>query len=88
MSAYDQCREQGIRLKSYSVGDYRTTCPKCSHLRKKAHQRVPCLAVTIKSDSTLWHCHHCGWEGGSKNDQEVERNFRRLHGQTARSIYR
>lgn len=87
MSAFDQCREQGIRLKSYSSGTHRTTCPKCSHLRKRAHQKTPCLAVTIKSDSTLWYCHHCGWEGGARNDKSHDHRPKR-HRENARSLYR
>ena len=35
----------GIRLRSYAEGDHRTTCPECSHSRRKKSE--PCLAVKI-----------------------------------------
>lgn len=50
----------GIDLKGRSGEEVKTTCPQCSHTRKK--QSYPCLNVnTIKG---VWHCHHCGWSGG------------------------
>ncbi len=54
--------EHRIRLRSTALGDHHTTCPQCSHLRKKKSQ--PCLSVTIKPDGVVFHCHHCGWSGG------------------------
>src|SRR6185369_13332247 len=52
----------GIRLKNYGVGEHTTTCPKCSHLRRK--KRVPCLSVKIEPNLILYFCHHCGDHGG------------------------
>lgn len=50
----------GIDLKNRTGEEVKTTCPQCSHTRKK--QSYPCLNVnTIKG---VWHCHHCGWSGG------------------------
>ena len=40
-------------------GEAKTTCPKCSHLRKK--KNYPCLNVNI--DKGVWNCWHCGWSG-------------------------
>jgi len=50
----------GIDLKGRTGEEVKTTCPQCSHTRKK--QSYPCLNVnTLKG---IWHCHHCGWSGG------------------------
>src|SRR5690606_38224746 len=38
-------------------GQVKTTCPKCSHDRRKKHDK--CLSVNL--DQGCWHCHHCGW---------------------------
>ena len=56
----------GIRLKSYSNGNHKVTCPKCSHTRANKHDA--CLSVTIDGDGFVYNCHHCGWNGGSKNN--------------------
>lgn len=37
------------------TGDRKTTCPQCSHTRKK--QNEPCLNATHKADCAVWHCH-------------------------------
>jgi twinkle protein len=50
----------GIDLNGRSGEEVKTTCPQCSHTRKK--KTYPCLNVnTVKQ---IWHCHHCGWSGG------------------------
>lgn len=50
----------GIDLNGRSGEEVKTTCPECSHTRKK--KNYPCLNVnTVKE---VWHCHHCGWSGG------------------------
>lgn len=50
----------GIDTQNRSGEEIKTTCPQCSHTRKK--KSYPCLNVnTIKG---IWHCHHCGWSGG------------------------
>jgi len=48
-----------IAIPAGYVGQYRTTCPECSHSRKK--QGVHCLSVNI--DEGVWNCKHCGWAG-------------------------
>jgi hypothetical protein len=40
---------------------YVTTCPECSHLRRKKKQR--CLSVLIDGRGVRFNCHHCGWHG-------------------------
>ncbi len=55
----------GIKLRSVREGDHKTTCPACSHTRKK--KTDPCLSVTLSHDGgdmkAVWKCHHCGWSG-------------------------
>lgn len=49
----------GIDIAGKSGEEVKTTCPQCSHTRKK--KSYPCLNVnTLKG---VWHCHHCGWSG-------------------------
>jgi twinkle protein len=50
----------GVDLQGRTGEEVKTTCPQCSHTRKK--KSYPCLNVnTVKG---IWHCHHCGWSGG------------------------
>ena len=50
--------DHGIQVSG--TGEQDTTCPKCSHTRKKKND--PCLSVNI--DRGTWFCHHCSWSGG------------------------
>lgn len=50
----------GIDVPHNAHGEIDTTCPECSHTRKK--KRARCLSVNI--DKGVWHCAHCGWAGG------------------------
>jgi hypothetical protein len=52
-----------ISIPSTAPGRYYTTCPRCSHLRKKKRDR--CLSVNIDGKGVCWKCHHpeCGWTG-------------------------
>src|SRR6266849_3043743 len=38
---------------------YTTTCPQCSHARRKKRQK--CLSVLIDGRGIRAHCHHCQW---------------------------
>lgn len=59
----EKLQEQGISLRSWRGGDHKTTCPRCSHTRKK--KKDPCLSVTIEDDGgAVWKCHNCNWSGG------------------------
>lgn len=50
-------------------GEITTTCPECSHTRKKSKDK--CLGVNL--DKKVWRCNHCGWSGFLKNEiQKVE----------------
>ena len=43
-------------------GSNRTTCPMCSHTRRKADDR--CLSIYPRDGWVDWKCHHCGWQDG------------------------
>lgn len=58
-------RDLGIDTPPGARGWVKTLCPKCSHTRRK-HARERCLAVEV--DRGLYHCHHCGWKGGTESD--------------------
>lgn len=60
-SVFDKARDMGIEVRGQS-GGYNTTCPKCSHTRKKKGDR--CLWVTVENDRVLWKCFHCDFKGG------------------------
>lgn len=53
----------GISVRSLRLGQTYSTCPKCSHTRKKKKER--CLSVLFDGDGVTWYCHHCGWTRGS-----------------------
>lgn len=42
-----------------TTGEYHTTCPQCSHTRKKKKDK--CLSVNL--DKQVWFCSHCQWKG-------------------------
>jgi len=48
----------GIKIKRQS-GEYKTTCPKCSHTRKNKSDK--CLSVNVTRG--IYNCHNCGWSG-------------------------
>lgn len=52
--------DYGIDLQGRSGEEVKTTCPQCSHTRKK--KNYPCLNVNVSKGT--WHCWHCGWSGG------------------------
>lgn len=53
--------DYNIEIKTnQSGGEYKTTCPSCSHDRRK--KTAKCLSVNL--DKQTWFCHHCGWAGG------------------------
>lgn len=66
----------GIKLRSFAVGNHKTTCPKCSATR--SNKSDPCLSVTIEADSFAFNCHHCGWKGGRKAPGSLKVEERRI----------
>lgn len=48
-------------------GEIETTCPQCSHTRKKKSDK--CLSVNL--DKKAWYCHHCQWKGAIVDKPEV-----------------
>jgi hypothetical protein len=62
-------RAEGIDVPASASGpEVKTTCPKCSHTRKKATQK--CLNVNL--DEGIWNCWHCGF-GGKASDGRTRR---------------
>ena len=66
MTVDELLRANDIHLDSTAPGDYSTICPKCSHGRKKDHQKIKCLGVKIDEKGVCWGCNHCGWKGPAK----------------------
>ena len=56
----------GIELPLGRSGEVDVLCPKCSHLRRREHQRHKCLSVN--ADEGTWFCHNCGWKGALPAD--------------------
>jgi len=64
----------GILPPPGATGEVATTCPRCSHTRKKSRDK--CLSVNVTTG--LWYCHHCGWKGGlRRHDNLLPRLARR-----------
>ena len=61
----DGLAEQGIKLQSYNIGNYKTFCPECKNSRKPKNKGDTPLSVTIDNDGAVWNCHNCGWTGNS-----------------------
>lgn len=60
-------RDFGIQINTTkNNGEHQTTCPKCSHDRKKKTDK--CLSVNL--DKKTWFCFHCGFKGGLSNTIE------------------
>lgn len=48
------------------AGEVTTTCPQCSHTRKKKTDK--CLSINL--DKRVWRCNHCEWRGALKTERE------------------
>lgn len=80
MELHEALFAEGIRPRKHTEGEHRTTCPKCSHTRKK--KTDPCLAVKIDGDGgATWLCQHCGWSGNIASERYCYREptFKRQH---------
>jgi len=67
--------DTGIDTRGHSVGEVKTTCPRCSAHRKK--KNYPCLNVNL--DEEIWHCWHCGWAGSLKQGEYSRPNVTARH---------
>jgi twinkle protein len=62
----------GIEVPSNkTTGEYKTTCPKCSHTRRKKTDK--CLGVNL--DKNVWNCVHCSWKGKLKENKPMEQKI-------------
>jgi twinkle protein len=64
--------EYGITIPNgkYS-GEVQTTCPACSHTRKKKTDK--CLSINL--DKKNWYCHHCSWKGALPPDKMETKTY-------------
>lgn len=73
----------GIEMESGARGEVRTTCPECSHARRK--KREKCLAVN--ADKGTWLCQHCGFSGGLKKAQnDYQKRLPKVYARPNRKI--
>ena len=57
-----------IDTKGRRSGKIQTTCPACSHTRKKKNAK--CLSVDLNTGH--YHCSHCGIDGWRPNDKPIK----------------
>jgi transposase-like protein len=69
-SAEQILHEHRIALRFCVDNKYATTCPRCSHQRKKKSAR--CLSVRIDREGVRFKCHHCGWQGRELYEQRFK----------------
>jgi hypothetical protein len=100
-SAADILNDFRVSTPSSAAGRYYAICPQCSHARKRAHQKLKCLGVTIDEKGVKLGCNHCGWTEGafyqspergarvapviSERDQAIEEERRRRELAASRS---
>lgn len=54
-----------------TAGEVSTTCPKCSHTRKKNKDK--CLGINL--DKQAWRCNHCGWAGALRQEKYEQKIY-------------
>jgi len=65
----------GVDIGSHVSGEFKTTCPWCSHTRKK--KQYPCLNVNL--DKGVYHCWHCSASGGIAQGTERRPEITKTH---------
>jgi putative DNA primase/helicase len=69
MNSEELLKAAGIHLPSYRSGRQYARCPRCSSGRRKQHQDLKVLGVTIEHDGSVhWGCNHCNWTGPEKGN--------------------
>ena len=53
-------------------GQYRETCPACSHHRKRINQSEKVLSVAVAWPDVKWMCLHCGESGATTLEKPRE----------------
>lgn len=76
--------ELHIQYKGRTTGNFKTTCPHCSHTRK--HKSDPCLSVRIDDSGVGVNCFNCGWKDGKFYDGSKS-NGRTLHAAPSKITY-
>lgn len=71
MNYRDKLIELGIDVYKVRGKIGKTTCPKCSHTRKK--KTDPCLSVSIEEG--FYKCHNCDWHGTVRFSDKPKREF-------------
>ena len=66
MSLLDKLTEQ-YKIPSHRLkeGQQKTKCPEC---QPQHDPKDNPLSVDVSYDKILFHCHHCGWQGGVIED--------------------
>ncbi len=64
-------KDYGIDVPNDRSGQFYTTCPKCSHLRKKKTSK--CLSVNLSQG--VWRCHHCDFKGHLEFTTDEKRKY-------------
>jgi twinkle protein len=64
--------DKELKIPPGKTGQFKTTCPFCSHRRKKSSEK--CLS--INKNENVWNCHHCGRSGIIVNQQKNQEVIR------------
>ncbi len=72
MKTADQlCSQNKIyQRQTLKAGHNYTTCPECSHTRKRHNRKKKCLRVTVDQLGIKFTCFHCGWFGHGFYDED------------------
>jgi twinkle protein len=65
-SAREILDDMHIKHRGKTSGNFKTTCPHCSHTRKRKSD--PCLSVRVDDSGVGVRCHNCGFTDGEFYD--------------------